>query len=176
MLTSSHYTKPCEARKRSFPRSRATIKKNDRIDKSIEKSVNQFAELATHYKKRENAPYNTYYMVTISNRTKSLYLAKSDIIPIYIQILKFFPCRAHTMSYELGGKYQQLHLHMIISAPAKAKYIRFTRHKNGMYAQFDKIAKKDLARSIRYVEKEGSPQAQQLVPIVNYYNHHYGFI
>lgn len=171
-MIKSYYAKPCEARKRSFPRSRATIKKNDRIDKP----EHDIAVLAKHYTLRELKPYNTYYMVTISNRNKSLYLAKSDIIPIYIQILKFFPCRAHTMSYELGGKYQQLHLHMIISAPNKAKYIKFTRHANGMYAQFDKIKKQDLARSIRYVEKEGSPQAQQLVPIINFYNNHYGFI
>lgn len=171
-MIKSYYATPCKARKQRFPRSKATIKKNDTIDNGI----TDLTELTKHYKLREFKPYNQYYMVTISNRNKSLYLSKSDIIPIYIQILKLFPCRAHTMSYELGGTYRQLHLHMIISAPNKAKYIKFTRHKNGMYAQFDKIAKKDLSRSLAYVQKEGSPHAQALVPLLNFYNHNYGFI
>ncbi len=172
-MIKSYYATPCRAKKlKKFPRSVNDYKKND----TIHKPTHDLVELTKHFNLRQHAPYNTYYMVTISNRNKSLYLEKSDIIPIYIQILKLFPCRAHTMSWELGGKYQQLHLHMIISAPNKAKYIKFTRHANGMYAQFDKIAKKDLARSIQYVEKEGSPQAQNLVQILNYYNHIYGFI
>lgn len=150
------------------PRSKATIYKG---------SVH-IHDKTPKYNKKGNKRKNVVrdvYMITISNRNKKKYLTKEDILGPLMALVTHSACVIHHYAYELGDKYQQLHMHAIIVVSSKFRYKSLVNHSNGMYIKFDRLRPSDLSKSIGYVNKQNTPIEQERILQANYFNNNYAF-
>lgn len=146
------------SKSRRDPRSKATIRKDGSIHKL-------------------RHPVMSPYLITVSNKNKKRYVTKEELDSVLIELVKTAGhISIHHISYELGKKYGQLHVHAIITVKSTFRYKGHVNYPNNYYIDFKFLKGKDILKAIHYVNKESHPCRQEQNFITNYYRHNYGFI
>lgn len=142
---------------RRSPRSEATI---------IIKDTNIDSKRYDQYKSKYD-----YYMLEISKKNKKVYTTADELYGTIMYVKLRTPLSISHDAYELGFKYQQLHVHLIGRVPKGFRYGRYTKYKE-FHIRWTKIY--DYVGAINYTIKDKHKEHQ--VQDLNYYRHVYGFV
>ncbi len=115
-----------------------------------------------------------HYFLTIQKAQKKDYVEATELRMVQKELKNRFPSmQVYKLTLELGSKYRQLHLHLLLRL---SEYLLFKNNSKilGMRLFWRPIF--NMAGVNHYLEKDTDRYTQQDIKNLNFYNHHYGFI
>ncbi len=119
--------------------------------------------------------HNIYkYFVTFELSQKKLYATPEMLITCLLKLkLRHHTIRILNSVFELGYKYKQLHLHVIITLSHKIIY-KENNIISGIRLYWKPIY--NTLTLIKYLSKDSKQYTQSDIFTLNYLNHNYGFV
>ncbi len=109
---------------------------------------------ARRLRRRVSDSDHYYYLVTIANNNK-LFPVTEDPLESIVNLAEYYQ-EFHTINkcYEYGGKYGQLHCHLIVSTDYPLKYTDFNQIYNYRINYQQLLTREDVHRAQLYVTKD----------------------
>ncbi len=116
-----------------------------------------------------------HYFITIQKQQKRDEVTSAELDTVYKQLNDQIPDLEIISSvYELGGKYYQLHSHIIVSTFKDIYFKKYSKFGNFRVWWTPVFNRKSLDK---YLFKQCTNKyEQELIHAINHYRHHYGFV
>ncbi len=114
-----------------------------------------------------------HYFVTIEKSKKKDYVEANELHRVQRELKTRFPSlQVYKSTFELGSKYHQLHLHLLLRL---SEYLLFKDNSNilGMRLFWRPIY--NISGIDSYLRKDTRRYTQIAILTLNYFNHNYGF-
>lgn len=114
------------------------------------------------------------YMVTIRKYQVKAFVCMNDLDDVLMELTNMLLCKVSDIVYEIDRKYNQLHLHCIISTINRVRFRHYSKILN-YRVYWSPIY--SLIKVRKYLSKQVTNDiSQQQLIADNYYHHNYGFV